>query len=107
MDVTSGEVTKEDLPAEAEELWLGGAGLGAWLTYHLVPAGADPLDVDNVVVFTPGLVNGAPVVTPGTCTFTATAASISCPSLSMAQGPAITTIRLPPISTPPQETKVS
>ena len=71
VDVTSGEVTKEDLPAEVEELWLGGAGLGAWLTYHLVPAGADPLDIDNVVVFTPGLVNGAPFVTPGKCTFTA------------------------------------
>ncbi len=71
VDVTSGEVTVEDLPPEAEELWLGGAGLGAWLVYDLVPQGADPLGPDNVVVFTPGLVNGAPFVTPGKCTFSA------------------------------------
>ena len=71
VDVTTGEVSEEDLPREAEELWLGGAGLGAWLTYREVPAGADPLGPDNVVVFTPGLVNGVPLITPGKCTFTA------------------------------------
>ncbi len=71
LDVTTGETTKEDLPEEAEGLWLGGAGLGAWLTYRHVPAGADPLGPDNVVVFTPGLVNGVPLITPGKCTFTA------------------------------------
>ena len=71
VDVTTGEVTREDLPPEADRLWVGGAGLGAWLTYHLVPKGADPLGPDNVVVFTPGLVNGAPFVTPGKCTFSA------------------------------------
>ena len=65
VDVTTGEVTREDLPAEVGKLYLGGAGLGAWLVYRDVPAGADPLGPDNVVVFTPGLVNGAPFVTPG------------------------------------------
>jgi aldehyde:ferredoxin oxidoreductase len=71
VDVTTGEVAGEDLPEEADRLWLGGAGLGAWLVYHLVPPGADPLGPDNVVVFTPGLVNGVPLVTPGKCTFSA------------------------------------
>jgi aldehyde:ferredoxin oxidoreductase len=71
VDVGTGEVTRKELPEDAEELWLGGAGLGAWLTYDLTPAGADPLGPDNVLVFTPGLVNGAPFVTPGKCTFSA------------------------------------
>ncbi|UCC94078.1 MAG: aldehyde ferredoxin oxidoreductase family protein [Thermoplasmata archaeon] len=71
VDVTTGEVRKEDLPEEARELWLGGAGLGAWLVYDQVPTEADPMGPDNVLVFTPGLVNGAPFVTPGKCTFSA------------------------------------
>lgn len=71
VDVNDGSVRREDLPERAGELWLGGAGLGAWLLYRDVPAGADPLGPDNAVVFTPGLVNGVPLVTPGKCTFTA------------------------------------
>jgi aldehyde:ferredoxin oxidoreductase len=71
VDVTTGETRTEELPEDVAELWLGGAGLGAYLTYREVPAGADPLGPDNVVVFTPGLVNGLPLITPGKCTFTA------------------------------------
>jgi aldehyde:ferredoxin oxidoreductase len=71
VDVTSGDVTGEELTEEVANAWLGGAGLGAYLVYRDVPRGADPLGPDNAVVFTPGLVNGVPFVTPGKCTFTA------------------------------------
>ncbi len=71
VDVTDGGSRREELPERAAQLWLGGAGLGAWLLYRDVPAGTDPLGPGNAVVFTPGLVNGVPLVTPGKCTFTA------------------------------------
>ena len=71
VDVGTGEVSRRSLGAEEARLWLGGAGLGAYLVYTMVPADADPLGPDNMVVFTPGLVNGAPFITPGKCTFTA------------------------------------
>ncbi len=71
VDVSTGEADRKAMDPEVARLWLGGAGLGAYLVYTRVPAGADPLGPDNAVVFTPGLVNGVPLITPGKCTFTA------------------------------------
>ncbi len=71
VDVTTGEVQRRPLDPEEARLWLGGAGLGAYLVYTNVPRGADPLGPDNALVFTPGLVNGVPLITPGKCTFSA------------------------------------
>jgi aldehyde:ferredoxin oxidoreductase len=71
VDVTTGETRREELPDVDAELWLGGAGLGAYLVYREVSGGADALGPKNAVVFTPGLVNGVPFITPGKCTFTA------------------------------------
>lgn len=49
-------ITKEDLPAE----WgrYGGRALTSALVYKEVPAGADALGPDNVLVFAPGLLSG-------------------------------------------------
>jgi aldehyde:ferredoxin oxidoreductase len=71
VDVGTGESSRETLDEGTADLWLGGAGLATYLTYKHVPGGADALGPDNVVVFTPGLVNGVPFITPGKCTFTA------------------------------------
>jgi aldehyde:ferredoxin oxidoreductase len=71
VDVGEGGHSHRALSPGEARLWLGGAGLGAYLVYDMVPARADPLGPDNVVAFTPGLVNGAPLITPGKCTFTA------------------------------------
>lgn len=71
VDVTDGAVERRPLTEGEAELWLGGAGLGAYLVYTMVPVGTDPLGPGNVLVFTPGLVNGVPLITPGKCTFTA------------------------------------
>lgn len=71
VDVGTGEVRREPTPEDLARLFLGGAGLGAALAYLRIPRGADPLGPGNAVVFAPGLVNGAPFITPGKCTFTA------------------------------------
>jgi aldehyde:ferredoxin oxidoreductase len=71
VDVTLGEARPEPLTDEMASTWLGGAALGAYLVHEHVPVGADPLGPDNALVFTPGLVNGAPFITPGKCTFSA------------------------------------
>jgi aldehyde:ferredoxin oxidoreductase len=71
VDVGTGDHRREPMTEELARTWLGGAGLGAFLVFDRVPTGADPLGPENVVVFTPGLVNGAPFITPGKCTFTA------------------------------------
>ncbi|MCP4196197.1 MAG: aldehyde ferredoxin oxidoreductase family protein [Proteobacteria bacterium] len=43
--------------------YLGGVGLGTRLLYDHLPAGADPLEPENVVVFAPGVFAGTPVAT--------------------------------------------
>ncbi|NOQ54684.1 MAG: hypothetical protein GQ558_08795, partial [Thermoplasmata archaeon] len=43
VDVSTGEALRTAMDPEVARLWLGGAGLGAYLVYTLVSAGADPL----------------------------------------------------------------
>jgi len=71
VDVGTGERRAEPTPEEAARLFIGGAGLGALLAYQRIAARTDPLGPGNKVILTPGLLNGAPFITPGKCFFTA------------------------------------
>ena len=46
------------IPDEVYENVLSGVGLGAYMMYRMIPAGADPLGPDNVLGFTSGLSTG-------------------------------------------------
>ena len=58
VDLTHGSWFVESIPNEIYQKYLGGTGLGAWLLYRTIPAGADPLGPDNVLGFLPGLLTG-------------------------------------------------
>ncbi len=51
----------ESTPAEIAETYLGGKGLGSWLLQRYTPAGVDPLDKDNVLIFNTGPAAGSGV----------------------------------------------
>ncbi len=70
VDVGTGERRVEPTPEEAARLFIGGAGLGALLAYQRIAARTDPFGPGNMVILTPGLLNGAPFITPGKCFFT-------------------------------------
>jgi len=55
VDLSSGELTHEDIPDELYERFLGGIGLAARLLWDRIPVGADPMGPDNVLAFVPGL----------------------------------------------------
>lgn len=61
VNLTTGEIVKEDLPEAAYRSLLGGYGLGSRLLFDRIPAGADPLGPDNIIGFFPGLLTGTPL----------------------------------------------
>lgn len=58
VDLTSGTFTEETVPESVYEQYLSGAGLGAYMLYHRMPDGTDPLGPGNILGFTSGLLTG-------------------------------------------------
>jgi aldehyde:ferredoxin oxidoreductase len=58
IDLGTGEVRIETIPAEWREKFLGGRGLDAYLLYTHAPEGCDPLGPDNVALISAGLLVG-------------------------------------------------
>ncbi|MCD6569231.1 MAG: hypothetical protein J7L53_00835 [Deltaproteobacteria bacterium] len=46
------------MPDEVYDKYLSGQGLGAYILYNRIPAGADPLGPDNILGFVSGLLVG-------------------------------------------------
>ena len=51
-------IEPEMIPDEVYQKYLSGLGLGAYLLYHRIPEGADPLGKDNILGFISGLLTG-------------------------------------------------
>lgn len=62
IDVGSGAQTIEELTPEFARAYLGGNGFAAKLCFDRIPAGIDPYDPRNLVVFTTGPITDSPVV---------------------------------------------
>jgi aldehyde:ferredoxin oxidoreductase len=73
INLSNREVITQPIPEELLRLYLGGAGLNAYLLYNHLPGGADPLSPDNVLIFGAGLMTGYPDVS--TSRFNVTAKS--------------------------------
>ena len=58
VDLTRGVMEEETIPDRVYEQYLSGMGLGAYILYHRVPPGADPLGPDNMLGFCSGLLTG-------------------------------------------------
>jgi len=58
IDLTTGAINDESLPDKVYEKFLSGVGLGAYIGYKRIPAGADPLGPDNIFGLVSGLLTG-------------------------------------------------
>ncbi len=61
VNLSTGEITAEQLPDEMYRKYLGGYGLGARMLLDRVPKGADPLGPENMLGIFPGLMTGTPL----------------------------------------------
>ncbi len=59
IDLSTRESRVEEIPDAITRQYIGGRGLGAYLLHTLVPAKADPLGVDNHLLFTAGPLSGS------------------------------------------------
>jgi len=58
IDLSTEQVTCQDIPEKVLRMYLGGEGLNAYLLYNHLSPGVDPLGPDNVLIFGAGLVSG-------------------------------------------------
>lgn len=65
INLTTGSIKKEALPAEDVKAFLGGRGLGGRMLAAEIPAGADPLGPDNKIFFITGPLTATAAPTSG------------------------------------------
>jgi len=58
IDLSDKSYQVEKIPKEVIRKYIGGRGLGAYLLYKSVPAGADPMGEENHLIYTAGPANG-------------------------------------------------
>lgn len=58
VDLGTGGFKEESIPDDVYANYLSGQGLGAYLLFHRIPAGADPLGPDNILGLVSGLLTG-------------------------------------------------
>lgn len=73
IDLTSKTFEYRSLQRKLYEQFIGGRGLGAALLYQLLPAGADPLGPENLLIFTTGPLTAT--TTPGSSRYCLTTKS--------------------------------
>lgn len=60
IDLTKGEIRKEPLDERLAREYLGGRGFVARILWDELPAGADPLSAENLLIVANGVLNGHP-----------------------------------------------
>jgi aldehyde:ferredoxin oxidoreductase len=60
IDLSSRSYRTEDISKETMNKYIGGRGLGAYLIYHSIKKGIDPLSPDNPLILSAGLAQGLP-----------------------------------------------
>ena len=58
IDLRQGTWTRSPFPEELIRKILGGRGFNVWFLYHHLPAKMDPLDPENILLFSCGLLTG-------------------------------------------------
>ncbi len=58
VNLSDSTIEEQDIPDSVYEKFLSGAGLGGFILYNNIPAGADPLGPDNILGFVSGLLTG-------------------------------------------------
>jgi aldehyde:ferredoxin oxidoreductase len=62
VDLSTGTLTEEALDESLCRQYIGGYGVGAYLLYQRIPAGADPLGPHNILGFMTGPLTGTPAL---------------------------------------------
>jgi aldehyde:ferredoxin oxidoreductase len=65
VNLSTREIRSEAVPDSVYERFLSGVGLGAYVLYRHIPAGANPLGPENMLGFVSGLLTGTPSVVTG------------------------------------------
>ncbi|MBI4288283.1 MAG: aldehyde ferredoxin oxidoreductase family protein [Chloroflexi bacterium] len=60
IDLTTRKITKQEIPREWREKYIGARGINMLLLYSMVKADTDPLGPDNPLIFGAGLATGVP-----------------------------------------------
>jgi aldehyde:ferredoxin oxidoreductase len=58
IDLSLGRIKEETIPDQVYEQYMSGMGLGAYILYHRMAPGADPMGPDNILGFVSGLLTG-------------------------------------------------
>ena len=58
VDLSNGTITEEKISDNVYQQYLSGMGLGAYILYNRIPAGADPLGPENILGFCSGFLTG-------------------------------------------------
>lgn len=67
VNLTSGNITKENIPEDYLRDYIGGTGLAARYLYDEIPVNGDVFDENNKLVFSVGPLNGRQFPTSGRC----------------------------------------
>jgi aldehyde:ferredoxin oxidoreductase len=70
VNLTTGKITKEPIPADVIRDYIGGRGFGAYYLYKEVPRGADPLGPENKIFLSTGPISGLMIPGAGKCDWT-------------------------------------
>jgi len=71
VDLSTGTISKKDIPLAWREKYLGGRGINALMLYSLVEPGYDPLGPENPLLIGGGWLSGLPGFGPGRTDITA------------------------------------
>ncbi len=65
VNLSTGTISKEELPADTARAYIGGRGLGGRMLADEIPAGIDPLSAENKIFFITGPLTGTAALTSG------------------------------------------
>ena len=63
VDLSKGEIKKEEIKEDLYKKYLGGDGFGSYYMNKFVSRDTDPLSGDNALILAPGLLVGTPIPT--------------------------------------------
>ncbi len=70
VDLSKGEIWKEEIPEETFRKYLGSRGIGVKMLWDTLKKGVDPLGEENPLIFGPGLLSGTMAPSSGRMTVT-------------------------------------
>jgi aldehyde:ferredoxin oxidoreductase len=70
INLTTGQATRHQTPAELARAFIGGRGFGIYFLFREVPKGADPLGPENKLVISSGPLSGLLIPGAGKCDWT-------------------------------------